>query len=78
MVSELFEAFYILWDNLLGSDLRELLREYRRRQNSLLTSFGLLRPAGKTKVRFGPVFRNKQKMYKEQKSETSAQINGYN
>ena len=50
-MSELVEAFYILWDNLLGSDVRELLKEYRRRQTSLLTSFGLLISGDKSKVR---------------------------
>ena len=50
-MSDLVEACDILWDNLLGSDVRELLKEYRRRQTSLLTSFGLLTSSEKSKVR---------------------------
>ena len=51
MTTELVEAFYILWENLTDSDVRDLLVEYRKRQTSLLTSFGFIRPAGKSKVR---------------------------
>ena len=51
-MTEFVEAFYILWDNLLGSDVREILQEYRRRQTSLLTAFGLIRPVSKLQVSF--------------------------